>query len=172
MPGRAAHPARALPVKPLLAGDGVLYCALISAGQRREPGLGEGTDVHHADGCHRRLGGPIDRHRLGEDPVQPEIIEPVPDQLVHALAGQTLAPAAAQQSVAELGMAIWWTLVGTGWRRELPQADELPCHYADPVAEAGNQIRCREPSQMPVRYLRASPRAAVAEVAHYLRVAI
>ena len=83
------------------------------------------------------MGGGVDRHRLSEDPVQPETFEPVPDQLTRALAGQPLAPAAAQQPVTELGLTILRTLVSAGRRLEMPPAGELPRYEAGPVARPG-----------------------------------
>jgi hypothetical protein len=65
----------------------------------------------------------------------------MPDQLTRALAGQPLAPAAAQQPVTELGLTILRTLVSAGRRLEMPPADELPRYEAGPVAETGNLVR-------------------------------
>jgi hypothetical protein len=82
----------------------------------------------------------------------------VPDQLTHALAGQPLAPAAAQQPVTELGLTILRILVNARWRLEMPPAGELPRYEAGPVAQTGNLVRCREPAAVLDLRLRASAR--------------
>jgi hypothetical protein len=102
--------------------------------------LWEAARVGHPDRGHHGPGRAVDRERLAEDTIQTDLDEAVAQQFARALAGQSLAPPSTQQSVAEIGFARDFSLVGTVRRLKHPEADELPSMESDPETEPGDLL--------------------------------
>lgn len=100
--GRGADDA--LSASPSRLSDLVLDLALPGIGNRvviRFAG-DERSDEGETDGVHRRPRRGVDRHGLGEDPVQTQVSEAVADQLSRSLARVPVAPVFAHQPITQV----------------------------------------------------------------------
>src|SRR3954454_19507123 len=95
---------------PVSSANLVLNLALLVTGHSVVAGLEELTDESHSQRRHRRPGRRVDRHRLGEDPPQPEVFEAVANQLQRAFSGIALTPVPADQPEAQVGFALYLRL--------------------------------------------------------------
>src|SRR5829696_3843727 len=158
-------------VLPLLARHLVLHLAFLDAlhgrgvGGGERPHVGETYPLHH--GPRARVG----RHRLGDDPVEPDVVEAVADQLTRPLRGEALAPVTRQQPVAQVGYAGVVGLVGSLGGLKDPPADELVVDETDPEAESIHLLRGRHPPRVAGYDLLACA-GPTAEVAHHLEVRV
>ena len=140
----------AVTLLPGAAGNFVLDLAQFGAGHEivvRVAG-NERTDEGEADGGHRRPRRCVDRHGLGEDPVEADVGEAVPDKLACAFSGVAAAPVPTQQPVAKVGFADDFRLIGPVRRLQDPPADEVIAVESDPKSEPGHGTCGGDPALM------------------------
>ena len=96
----------------------------------------------------------------------------MPNELARSLAGQSLAPVAAQEPVSELGLSVNRALVRALGRLKDPPADELAINESDPEAESDHTPCGREAMLVAPFDVLAAARPAIAQVAHHFGVGV
>jgi len=152
---------------PGAAGNFVLDLALFGARHEivvRVSG-NEGAGEGETHGGQRRPRRCVDRHGLGEDPVEAGAAEAVPDKLARALGGVAAAPVPAQQPEAKVRLAGDFRLIWAVRRLQDPPADEVASVESDPKAEPGHLACGGDPAPMGPLDL-GTRQGAPGEVAH------